>query len=221
MASIIAKILILTSTLLFVVSCGSLNSFLYKDKCTAGNWSAVGEADGTKGKYNFTDWQGRCQEYGAKPDLKQYDEGYVRGAMDFCFNSAKVNGNSGTAMAASTACLKPQLRESYSKGYKDGLAEFCTKATALKAGTTMNAYNPEFCPKEQRKSLLEAYTNAKSLGVKKTQVSALEKEIEEIQAKVYDITIPEDAKKHYRSLLESKRAELKKVEREVYSLEAA
>jgi hypothetical protein len=250
------KAFLFLGTLFLMAGCSSINEFLYKDKCTSGNWEALGEQDGQMGRSDVAGWGSKCQTFGTKPDAAQYERGYARGAEKFCYNRAMEDGKKGNSQNITSACSTTTLKKSYEQGYTAGLGEFCTQemgqqqglsgqprtegcvkvpsyATGYNAGlgeycTTSKAftigtdggtYNAQYCSASMKTKLSAAFNKGTSMREQKSKVAQLETDIADLQKKIYDPATPADAKVHYESILATKHAQLKVMERELYKME--
>ncbi len=67
---------------IFLIGCTTLN----KSECLNADWVTIGYQDGYKGESQSRIGKHRkaCAEYGVKPVLKQYLDGYKKGVTEFC-----------------------------------------------------------------------------------------------------------------------------------------
>lgn len=152
------KVATLLVGILILGGCSSIKEFLYKDKCTSGNWEPIGEQDGQAGKNNFSDWGPRCEAFNTKPDAAQYEKGFARGMQKYCFNSAMNIAKTGQAMTFPSKCETKALKDQYQQGYTMGIGEFCSEAKAREVGLAGQARH-ESCVK------LKPYANAYNDGL--------------------------------------------------------
>lgn len=120
------RILTLSLLALSLTHCSSINEYLYKDKCTGGDWETVGEQDGRSGQSNYGSWVSRCQQFDAKPDKAAYLRGVEAGIPEYCYNTGYNNGKAGRNSSTPSKCTKSTLKMKITEGFKTGLAEYCT-----------------------------------------------------------------------------------------------
>ncbi len=140
------KVVSLLAGILVLSGCSSIKEFLYKDKCTSGNWEAVGEQDGQTGKNSFSDWGPRCEAFKVVPNSAQYEKGFARGMQKYCFNSAMNVAKQGQSMNVPSNCEAKAMKEQYQQGYTMGIGEFCSEAKAREVGLAGQARH-ESCVK--------------------------------------------------------------------------
>ncbi|CAN5129280.1 hypothetical protein BH09PSE6_BH09PSE6_04270 [soil metagenome] len=74
--------LALIATALTITGCASLS----KSECLKGDWAAIGKSDGYGGRSptRIDDHVEACAEYGVRPDLAAYRQGYRQGLVFYC-----------------------------------------------------------------------------------------------------------------------------------------
>lgn len=143
----------------FAVSgCSSIKEFLYKDKCTSGNWEALGEQDGQTGRADINTWNSRCEAFKTKPDSAQYQKGVALGMKKYCYNTAMNVAKQGQALDVPVNCTEKTLKDQYQQGYTMGIGEFCSEAKAREVGLAGQARH-ESCVK------LKPYASAYNDGL--------------------------------------------------------
>ncbi len=163
-------------------------------------------------KGNPQDVASQCSE---KNNKTRFEEGYDLGLHEFCTPDAgKQHAFTGVARAEVCAKVTP-----YQNGYALGLKELCSAKVAFRNGLEQKPYEPTSCLPAQRGSLLAAHGRGKKLTESRQKVTTLETEINDLTKKVYDPAVPADAKTHYQTILDSKKTELKSVEKVIYGLE--
>lgn len=77
-----ARAILLLALLMGLASCASIS----EDACRAGNWNALGFADGTKGKPAdiIGEYAEACAEFGIAPDPAAYAAGRNEGLKTYC-----------------------------------------------------------------------------------------------------------------------------------------
>ena len=163
-------------------------------------------------KGSALDVASQCSE---KNDKTRFEEGYDLGLHEFCTpDTGKQHALTGTARAEVCAKVTP-----YQNGYALGLKELCSASVAFKSGLENKGFEPKSCATAMRGSLLAAHARGKKLTDSRQKVTTLEAEINDLTKKIYDPAIPADAKTHYQAILDTKKTELKSVEKVIYGLE--
>lgn len=128
------KVILLLMATFVMSGCSSINEFLYKDKCTSGNWESVGEQDGQTGRADMNTWNSRCEAFKTKPDPAQYQKGVAMGMKKYCYNAAMNVAKQGQALSVPDNCMNKDLKDQYQQGYTMGIGEFCSEAKAREVG---------------------------------------------------------------------------------------
>jgi hypothetical protein len=163
-------------------------------------------------KGSTLDVASQCSE---KSDKSRFEEGYDLGLHEFCTPDAgKQHAFAGTGQAEVCGKVTP-----YQNGYALGLKELCSSKVAFRNGLENKGFEPKGCAPAIRGSLLAAHSRGKKLNESRQKVTTLEAEINDLTKKVYDPGVPADAKTHYQSILDTKKTELKSVEKIIYGLE--
>ncbi len=154
----------------------------------------------------------QCSE---KNEKTRFEDGYDLGLHEFCTpDAAKQHAFAGTPRADVCAKVTP-----YQNGYALGLKELCSSSVAFRAGLENKTFEPKSCAPSMRGSLLAAFERGKKLTESRQKVATLETEIADLTKKFYDPNVPADAKTHYQAILDTKKAELKTVEKVIFGLE--
>ncbi len=139
------------------------------------------------------------------PLAAQTDKGYVAGVAAFCTPElGKAKGASG--QLADVVC---HSNPGYQGGYQAGVSEHCVATKAFAAGVNGTPYDIKICPATQAASLTLANSRGSKSKETKAKISVLESEIADLEKKYYDIATPVDAKGHYKTILATKKEELK------------
>lgn len=214
------KTLGISLILISTFSCSTIKDFMYKDKCTAGNWEAVGRGDANSisSQNNFNGWISNCAAYSVKPNEAEYKKGFLAGMLENCANAGLSAGQNGSAKVAPTACADSKANANFMNSYAQGLTQYCVKTKAYEAGLSGAEYNSKSCPKSAE--LDAQYRKGKQFNVLKVEIAKLETEVADYEKKVFDATIPAQYKADYTKMLNSKKADLKAKEKELTLLEA-
>ncbi len=99
-------------------SCATLS----EDECRAGNWQAIGQADGAAGRdLNYVDQHAEaCAEYGVAPDVAAWRAGRKAGLPLYCtVDNAYSLGRSGVSMrAVCPAQAQAELTQAHRHGMR-------------------------------------------------------------------------------------------------------
>lgn len=112
--------LFVTTACLGLVSCQTIS----EDDCLTGAWSEFGYEDGLNGRSSdrISDYAKRCQEFGVKPDMNVYLDGYNLGIRKYCtYERGYARGEKGESYNQN--CSGP-LATDFALGYDEGRAVF-------------------------------------------------------------------------------------------------
>ncbi len=201
-------------------SCSTIKDFIYKDKCTSGNWEAIGRGDASSisSQNNFNAWISNCAAYSVKPNESEYKKGFYAGMLENCASAGLSAGQSGAPKVAPSTCSDSKQSSNFLNSYAQGLTQYCVNTKAYEAGLSGAEYNSKSCPKSAE--LDAQYRKGKQFNVLKVEIAKLETEVAEYEKKVFDPTIPAQYKADYTKMLNSKKADLKAKEKELTLLEA-
>lgn len=112
--------------ILITAGCFSLTGCetISEDDCKIGAWSEYGYDDGLNGRPSdrISDYAKRCQEFGVKPDMEVYLDGYNLGIKKYCtYEQGYERGENGESY--NQACSGP-LAVDFAPGYDEGRAVY-------------------------------------------------------------------------------------------------